>query len=106
MLLKQDVQYENALFEAVMSHDLEIVKIVIKKDSSPSFINQVSAIGTVLNVSVFNKDIDIVKFLLTIPRIDPNLYEQSNYTPLITAIINFNMEIINVLYHFSCFLWR
>lgn len=83
-----------------MSHDLEIVKIVIKKDSLPSFINQVSAIGTALNVSVFNKDIDIVKFLLTIPRIDPNLYEQSNYTPLITAIINFNMEIINVLLDF------
>lgn len=42
----------------------------------------------------------MVQFLLTVPGIDPDLYNIQNHTPLITAIINFNMDIMNLLLDF------
>lgn len=45
-------------------------------------------------------NLEIVKRLLSIPGIDPSLYEPNNDTPLITAIINLNIEMINLLLDF------
>ena len=96
-LLKRDSPYENALFKAISSHNIEIVNIVLNHNSKPAFINQLSSNGTALNVAVKLNEYDIVKRLLSVPGIDPNLYAKENITPLVSAITNFNLDIINLI---------
>lgn len=69
----------------------------MKYYSKPSYINQLSENGTVLNKAVIIDGYDIVKRLLSIQRIDPNLYVKNSITHLVSAITNFNLNIINLL---------
>lgn len=69
----------------------------MKYNSKPSHINQLSENGTVLNKAFIIDGYDIVKRLLSIQRIDPNLYVKNSITHLVSAITNFNLNIINLL---------
>ena len=45
-------------------------------------------------------NLEIVKRLLAIPGIDPNLYYDDDRTPLISSIVNFNLDIMNAIIDF------
>lgn len=99
-LLKNEKTSNDSLFDAVESNDIDIVNIILNHNDHPSFINQISYRGTALNVAVNKNNIQIVKRLLSIHGINPNLYSVDNCTPLISAITKLNLEITNVLLDF------
>ena len=99
-LLQEEDSHEDTLFEAISTKNSEIVNIVLKHNSKPSFINQLSEDGTALNKAVILNEYDIVKRLLSVPGIDPNLYSENHITPLVSAISNFNLDIINLILDF------
>lgn len=80
-LLEKEVPHDNSLFEAVSTKNVEVVNIVLKYNSKTSFINQLSKDGTALNKAVILNNCEIVKRLLSIPGIDPNLYACNRVTP-------------------------
>ena len=98
-ILQNNVPYDNLLFEAVKLNDIEMVELVLTHDESPYFINKMSSKGTALYMAVKNKNIDIVKRLLSISGINPSL-RANDETPLIAAFSLFNMEMINLFYDF------
>ncbi|KAK8839179.1 hypothetical protein M9Y10_032106 [Tritrichomonas musculus] len=99
-LLEKGVAYDNALFEATSYSDIEIVKIIIDHDSSPSFINKISEKGTALNIAVSSNKKEIVELLLSVQGINPSLYYESHKAPLITAIEKNNIDLINLILDF------
>ena len=99
-LLNENSFSNDALFEAIKTNDVSIVDFVIKHNSKPSFVNQRGANGTALCESVSNGNIDIIKRLLSIPGIDLNSYNRNNETPLISAIVNYKIEIVNLILDF------
>ena len=99
-LLEKNSPYDDALFEAVSSRNIDIVNIILNHSSKPSFINRISSEGTALNKAVVLNEINIVKRLLSLPGIDPNLYAKNNNTPLVSAITNFNLDMINLILDF------
>ena len=65
----------NLLHIAVRTHDIEIVDLVLKYNSTPSFINELETYnGTALFSACLSNDIEIVKRLLSIPGIDPSIF--------------------------------
>lgn len=99
-LLKENAFYTDILFDAIKTRDIEIVNMILNQRSDPSFINQISIDGTALNLAVKIGYIEIVKRLLSIPGIDPSLYEENNKTPLITAVESFDIMMMNVILDF------
>lgn len=99
-LLKNNAPFENALIKAVNTDDSEIVDIILKYNSKPSFINKKSKNGTALTIAVSHNNLDIVKRLLSLPGINVNLYNKEDQTPLILAVSNFNFEILNAILEF------
>lgn len=96
-LLQKEIPHSDTLFEVVSTKNVEIVNLVLKYYSKPSYINQLSENGTALNKAVIIDGYDIVKCLLSIQGIDSNLYAKNRITPLVSAITNFNLNIINLL---------
>lgn len=94
-LLTQDIRYDDILFKAVNSGDIEIVKIILKYNDKPSFINKVKSNGTVLHLATNNNDLEMVKFLLTVPGINPNLVDSNKNTPLTITIFRLKIDIMN-----------
>lgn len=92
-LLKTNVFSENALFLAVSENDIDLVNLILKYNSKSSFVNKVFENGTVLCIAVENKNLLIVKRLLSIPGINLNLYNKKQETPLLIAVKNFNLDI-------------
>lgn len=88
------------MIKAVETSDIDIVKLILKYDSSPSFINDLSDQGTALNIAVEKKNIEIIKLLLSLPGIDPSLYSKTNKTPLITACDKENYESFDLILNF------
>ena len=84
--MKENAFCNDALFDAVNTDDIEIVNMILEKNSTPSFINRISINGTALNLAVLMNNIEIVKRFFTIPGIDLSLYESDRMTPLITSI--------------------
>lgn len=100
-MLKKEVSYDCALFEAVQTHDIDIVNMILENDSKPSFVNRICKNGTALNIAVCNNDIQIVRRLLSVPGINPSLYESNGFTPLISAVsCSSDIEILNELLQF------
>ena len=99
-LLKNDAPCVNGLIKAVETNDIDIVNLILKYRNKPSFINKKSPKGTALNIAVSNNNLSIVERLLSLPGINPSIYCSSNETPLIKAIINLNLEIINKIIAF------
>ena len=99
-LLKENAPINKALFEAVLTHDLDIVNLILNYNSAPSYINRKINDGTALHIACKNKDLDIVKRLLSIPGIDPSLYNHQNETPLFIAIKNFDINIVDAILNF------
>lgn len=97
LLIDKNSLDNQALFDAVKTHDIELVEKVLKCQNKPSFINQISDKGTALNIAVCNNDIAIVKRLLSVPGINPNLYIGNKITPLISAIDDLNLDMINLI---------
>ena len=99
-LLKENAPSSSALFEAVSTHDYEIVDVVLKYRNEPYFINKMKPEGTALMNAVKFNDIKIVKRLLSVPGIDPSLYNQYKEYPLTMAIKNNCYEIVDELLKF------
>lgn len=70
---------------AVQTSELEIVDIILKANSQPLFVNKIGDKGTALSIAAQNNNLEIVKRLLSVPGIDPNLYSTNSKTPLIEA---------------------
>lgn len=96
-LLSNDAPMDDTLFEAVNTHNIEIVNIILKFNSKPFFINKISIHGTALHLAVMNKDIDIIKLLISLPGIDVNKIDSSNRTPLQIAFDNYSYDIVRIL---------
>lgn len=73
---------ENLTFNTVNTKDVDIVNLVLKYNSKPSFINRRSLIGTDLSIAVKMNNLPIVRNLLSLPRINPSLYSLNYNTPL------------------------
>ncbi|KAK8842926.1 hypothetical protein M9Y10_025792 [Tritrichomonas musculus] len=99
-LLNKGAHSNQALFEAVKTQNLDLVNMILNYNSHPSFVNQKSANGPVLSLAVHDNNVPIVKRLLSVPGIDPNLYDKSNITPLISAIINLNIDLVDMIINF------
>ncbi|KAK8875507.1 hypothetical protein M9Y10_005673 [Tritrichomonas musculus] len=97
-LFKNILPLGNNLIDAVNTHDIDIVNIVLKYNSKPSFINNFSSKeGTALHIAVLYNDIDIVKRLISLPGIDINKICYTYSTPLKIACDNNNSEIVDIL---------
>ena len=98
-LLKEKAPCKDALIEAVSTHDLEMVDLVLKYNSEPSFVNQ-NQQRNAFSEACINNDLAIVKRLLSVPGIDPSLYENKDQTPLICSIVNLNYDIMCEILNF------
>lgn len=87
-ILKKISNINYSLFLAIKESDLEIVKIILKYNSKPKFVNKRIPKGTALCLAVQKNSLEIVKELLCVPGIDVNLYDSSKSTPLIIAANN------------------
>ena len=98
------------LFNAVKDGDLERVKKLLKKPNlfkklfkksniNPSIdVNQADSVGsTPLSVAAENGELEIVKFLLTVPGIDVNKADNHKTTPLYYAAEHSELEIVRLL---------
>lgn len=99
-LLKERQPFEDELFLALSMNSIELVELVLKYNSKPSFINKKSSEGTALHIACINNNLDIVKLLLSVPGIDPSLVDQQNHTTLLIAIENENFDIFNAIIDF------
>lgn len=99
-LLNEDAKDDFSLIEAVKTQDIEIVNMILNKNSEPSFVNKLSEDGTALNIAVSLNQLDIVKRLLSIPGIDPSLFGKNKQTPLVTSISKLNFDIFNAILDF------
>lgn len=100
ILLKENHEYDNELKIAVSTDDLEIVNIILDHYCQPYFINKIDQTGTALTIATSNNNLSIVKKLLSIPGINPNLYDNNGATPLMIAIKNYNIDIFNTIIEF------
>ena len=99
-LLKEGALTKNALKLAVNMNDLDLVELILKYNSEPSFINSRFRDGTALSIAVTNNNLLIVKRLLSIPGIDPNLFGANNNSPLIEAVEKRNLDIFDAILDF------
>ena len=93
-LLENKAPINNALLEAVSTHDVEIVDLILKYNSEPSFVNQ-NQQRNAFSEACINNDLAIVKRLLSVPGIDPN----SSYF-LNNSIWQLDIDIIDVILNF------
>lgn len=99
-LLKNNVKNKYALIKAVLTNDIKMVDLVLKYNNDTFFINQMKSGKTALLLAVEKQNLPIVKRLLSIPGINPNLVNKSNEYPLISSIKLNNIEIIDALLDF------
>ncbi|KAK8838502.1 hypothetical protein M9Y10_033130 [Tritrichomonas musculus] len=99
-LLNEKAPMKNALFNAVSTHDVEIVNLILKYNSDPSFVNQINHEGTALLIAVKYSDIDIVKRLLSVPGINPSSANMHGENVLIAAVMNGNVDILDAILDF------
>lgn len=99
-LIQKGASCVNSLFNAINTHDIELVNLILEYNNKPSFINKRSKDGTALYISVKNNDLELVRRLLLVPGINPSLYEGDNKTPLILAVFNLNLDIVNEILNF------
>ena len=98
LLINKNLLYNEALFDAVESGDIDIVNKVLQFNDKPWFVNQISERGTVLDIAVSKNDIKIVRRLLELNKINVNLYSPRNgNTPLTHAISKNFVEIAKML---------
>ena len=84
-LLNKNAPLDDALIQAVKTNDLEIVELILNKNSEPSYVNKCIGNETaLLNAIDSNNDL-ILKRLLSIPGINPSIYNKSLMTPLLYA---------------------
>ncbi|KAK8840781.1 hypothetical protein M9Y10_027603 [Tritrichomonas musculus] len=96
-ILKKISNINYSLFLAIKASDLEIVKIILKYNNKPNFVNKRMPKGTALCLAVQKNSLEIVIELLCVPGIDVNLYDSSKNTPLIIAANNYNLDIFNAI---------
>lgn len=99
-LLDKDRLKCNTLIDAVHSSNIDIVNMILSLKSDPTFINMIDKDGTALNIAVRNNNTEIVKRLLSLPGINTTYYDFDDCTPLMTAITNFNIEMIDIFIDF------
>lgn len=99
-LMIEKAPIKNALFEAVNTHDLEIVELILKYNSSPSFVNLKNEDGTALHAAVSKKDFPIVKRLLAVPGIDASLINLEYQSPLSIATRKHDIKMIDLFLDF------
>ena len=99
-LFNKKAPSQDTLIEAVKSNNLEIVNIILKYNSEPSFINYRSRDGTALFIAAQEDCIDIFKRLISIPKINPSLYNKNGITPLQVALQNKSVDIIKAVLDF------
>lgn len=100
MLINEGASFDDALITAVKSNDLQTVDMILKYNSRPSYINKVSKNGTCLIIAVKNKNLGIVKRLLSIPGINPSLYCYNNETALTKSVKIMDLDILNAILDF------
>lgn len=99
-LLKNNIAFDDALFDAVNSNNLEIVNLILNHNCQPFFINKKTRDGTALHAAIKNGNLQIVQRLLSIKGIDLNLYDSQHSTPLIAAALTKNLDIFNAILDF------
>ncbi|KAK8894590.1 hypothetical protein M9Y10_023026 [Tritrichomonas musculus] len=90
----------NELFEGVQTEDIEIVDLILKYNSEPSFVNKVTVDGTCLCLAVNLRNKEIVERLLCVPGINLNLYDSRNQTPLAIAVENHDLELVDIILNY------
>ena len=100
-LLKEKVPPENSLFCAIKCKDLKAINIILENNSMPSFINQISIDGTALNLATKLNDLSIVKRLLSLQGINPDICDSKGMTPIMNVNIH-NYEMIDLFLDFYC----
>ncbi|KAK8894591.1 hypothetical protein M9Y10_023027 [Tritrichomonas musculus] len=91
----------NELFEGVQTEDIEIVDLILKYNSEPSFVNKVTVDGTCLCLAVNLRNKEIVERLLCVPGIDLNLYDsRRNQTPLAIAVEYRDLELVDIILNY------
>ncbi|KAK8892562.1 hypothetical protein M9Y10_029795 [Tritrichomonas musculus] len=96
-LLKEKAPCKDALIEAVSTHDLEMVDLVLKYNSEPGFINHVTKDGTAFMNAIKTGDYDIAKRLLSVPGIDLSLCNIHGENCLTLAIFFGSIDIFNAI---------
>ncbi|OHT04507.1 hypothetical protein TRFO_28020 [Tritrichomonas foetus] len=99
-ILSQDVSIDNALFTATQLERLEIIKLIVEKNNSPSYINSISPEGTAISIAIQKKNLEIVKYFLSIPGINLDIYQKDHKTPLMVAAEMRDWEITNLIINF------
>lgn len=101
-LFKDDNHYDMAMsqkfFSAVYKKDLETARKLSSEDIDVNFIDGRSGF-TPLIQAIRNRDINMVKFLLTLPRIDINAVDEKKYRlpPISHAVQLDNKEMLMLL---------
>jgi ankyrin repeat protein len=92
----------DSLVTAVNSGSLALLKSVLARHHSPEFINQQSEEGSALCVAAALGNLAIVELLLSVPRIDANLYDCHNRTALIIAATHHHFPVMKAIADFCC----
>ena len=100
-LVERGIFYDECLIDAVSVKSLEIVNIILKYNSKPTFINRGSEDGTALHVAINKDSLEILQRLLAIPSINPYLYDKNNHTPLMLAVNQMRFPMIKEIISFS-----
>lgn len=87
----------NVLIHAARNGLYTVVDEMLRKNSTPEFLNTNSPDGTALCQASRSNNIDIVKLLISKPGIDIHAYNSSHDTALIIAAKKRNFEIIKLL---------
>jgi hypothetical protein len=85
ILFSVEQSFRYCLRSLVEYGDVEIVRIVLKRDSSPEYVNEVSEEGTALCVAVKRGHLEMVELLLSVPGINADLCDRHGRTPLVLA---------------------
>ena len=99
-ILKETTENTRTLLEAVNANDPKIVKIILKYNKKPLFVNKKTQNGTALIIATQKGSLEIVNDLLAVPGIDPNLFDTNKDTALIIASNNLNLDILNAILDF------
>ena len=100
-LIERGIFYDECLIDAVSVKNLDIVNIILKYNSSPKFINRGSEDGTALHLAITKDSLEILQKLLTIPSINPYMYDKNNQTPLMLAVNQMRFPMIKEIISFS-----
>ena len=90
-----NISFDKILLDAVRTN-VEIVKTVIKYKNHPSFINRRTNEGSALCIASRYNRIEIVEFLLSVPGINVNVFDNNDAHIFRFMITNNRIEILEL----------